>query len=70
MHGLLEMAFVSEIVLQAKIATRANERLQVANDNLDNIEVGEQFNLFSSLLEIFPRFFGHQLNWTNLVEKC
>lgn len=39
MHGLLEMAFVREIVLQTKIATRASERLQVANDNLDNIEV-------------------------------
>lgn len=39
MHGLLEMAFVSEILLQIKIATRAAERLQTANDNLDNIEV-------------------------------
>lgn len=39
MHGLLEMAFVSEIVLQTKIAIKASERLQVANKNLDNIEV-------------------------------
>jgi hypothetical protein len=39
MNGLEEMAFISEIVLQAKIAQRAAERLQTANDNLDNIEV-------------------------------
>lgn len=39
MHGLLEMAFISEIVLQTKIAIKASERLQVANKNLDNIEV-------------------------------
>lgn len=39
MNGLLEMAFVSEIVLQTKIAKRAAECLQVANENLDNIEV-------------------------------
>lgn len=39
MHGLLEMTFVSEIVLQAKIAKKAFERLQTANDNLDGIEV-------------------------------
>lgn len=39
MHGLLEMTFVSEIVLQAKIAKKAFERLQTANDNLDDIEV-------------------------------
>lgn len=39
MHGLLEMTFVGEIVLQAKIAKKAFERLQTANDNLDGIEV-------------------------------
>lgn len=39
MNGLLEMAFVSEILLQTRIATRANERLKIANENLDNIEV-------------------------------
>lgn len=39
MHGLLELAFISEIVLQTKIAIKASERLQVANKNLDNIEV-------------------------------
>lgn len=39
MNGLEEMAFISEIVLQSKIAQRASERLQTANDNLDNIEV-------------------------------
>ena len=39
MNGLQEMSFVSEIVLQSKIAQRAAERLQTANDNLDNIEV-------------------------------
>lgn len=39
MNGLQEMAFISEIVLQSKIAQRASERLQTANDNLDNIEV-------------------------------
>lgn len=39
MHGLLEMAFISEIVLQTKIAKKAAERLQTANDNLNGIEV-------------------------------
>ncbi|WP_313805641.1 hypothetical protein [Flavobacterium sp.] len=39
MNRLQEMSFVSEIVLQSKIAQRAGERLQTANDNLDNIEV-------------------------------
>lgn len=39
MNGLLEMAFVSEILLQTRIAKRADERLQIANENLDNIEV-------------------------------
>lgn len=33
------MAFRSEIILQIKIAKRASERLQIANDNLDSIEV-------------------------------
>lgn len=39
MHGLLEMAFISEIKFQAEIAKRAFHRLQIANDNIDNIEV-------------------------------
>ncbi len=39
MHGLLEMAFISEIILQSKIAQKAATRLQDANDNLDTIEV-------------------------------
>jgi len=33
------MAFISEIKFQTEIAIRAFERLQVANDNLDKIEV-------------------------------
>lgn len=39
MHGLLEMTFISEIILQTKIAIKASERLQVANKYLDNIDV-------------------------------
>ncbi|HJS01359.1 MAG TPA: hypothetical protein VJ780_10530 [Flavobacterium sp.] len=39
MNGLQEMAFISEIVLQSKIAQKAAKRLQTANDNLDTIEV-------------------------------
>jgi len=36
---LQEMVLIGEIVLQAKIAQRAAERLQATNDNFDNIEV-------------------------------
>jgi hypothetical protein len=39
MNGLQEMTFISEIVLQSKIAQCAAERLQTANDNLDKVEV-------------------------------
>lgn len=36
---LQEMVFMSEIVLQSKIAERAAERLQATNEKHDNIEV-------------------------------
>lgn len=39
MNMLQESVFMSEIVLQSKIAQRAAERLQAANDNFDHIEV-------------------------------
>ena len=39
MTGLQEMIFLSEIVLQSKIAQRAAERLKVSEDNFDNIEI-------------------------------
>jgi hypothetical protein len=39
MNGLAVMSFVSEITLQVKIAQRAAERLQAANDNFDHIEI-------------------------------
>lgn len=39
MKELQEMVFISEIVLQSKIAQRAAERLQVANNNFDTLEV-------------------------------
>lgn len=39
MNGLREMIFIGEIVLQSKIAKSAAERLQVANEKHDNIEV-------------------------------
>lgn len=39
MKGIQDMAFCSEIVLQVKIARRANERLEAAKDNFDHIEV-------------------------------
>jgi len=34
-----DLIFIGEIVLQSKIAERASERLEVANDNFDSIEV-------------------------------
>lgn len=39
MNGIQDMAFCGEIVLQVKIARRANERLEATKDNFDNIEV-------------------------------
>ncbi|WP_314244836.1 hypothetical protein [Empedobacter tilapiae] len=39
MEGIKDMAFCSEIVLQIKIARRANERLEVCKNNFDNIEL-------------------------------
>lgn len=39
MTGLQEMVFISEIVLQSKIARRAAEHLQATDNNLDNVEV-------------------------------
>lgn len=39
MNGLQEMILIGEIVLQSKIAQRASERLQAANESFDNIEV-------------------------------
>ena len=38
MNGLQELIFLDEIVLQAKIAQRANERLQLTKTNFDNLE--------------------------------
>ena len=35
MNGLAEMVFISEIVNQAKIARRADERLQAAYERFD-----------------------------------
>ncbi|MBK8041734.1 MAG: hypothetical protein IPK21_03200 [Haliscomenobacter sp.] len=55
---LQEMVLIGEIVLQAKIAQRAAERLQATHANFDKIEVGVQFNRFSSLQETSLRFFG------------
>lgn len=39
MEGIQDMTFLGEIVLQVKIARRANERLEATKDNFDNIEV-------------------------------
>ncbi len=39
MTGLQEMVFIGEIVLQAKIAERAAERLEADKNNFDDIEV-------------------------------
>lgn len=39
MKGIQDMAFLSEIVLQSKIAKRAAERLELTKDIFDNIEV-------------------------------
>jgi len=38
MNGLQEMILVGEIVLQAKIAQRAAERLRATNDDFDHVE--------------------------------
>lgn len=39
MDEIKDMAFCSEIVLQVKIARRANERLEATKENFDRIEV-------------------------------
>ncbi len=39
MTVLQEMVFISEIVLQSKIAHRAADRLQATHDNFDKVEV-------------------------------
>jgi hypothetical protein len=39
MNPIQEMVFLSEIVLQSKIALRAGERLQAADNNLDRVDV-------------------------------
>lgn len=39
MTGLQEMIFISEIVLQSKIAQRAAERLQTTHDNYEKVEI-------------------------------
>ncbi|MGV0751776.1 hypothetical protein [Empedobacter brevis] len=39
MEDIKDMAFCSKIVLQIKIARRANERLEVCKNNFDNIEL-------------------------------
>jgi hypothetical protein len=39
MNGIQDMAFLSEIVLQIKIARRAAERLEATQNNFDHIEV-------------------------------
>lgn len=39
MKALAEMVFIGEIVMQAKIAKRAAERLQATTDNFDELEV-------------------------------
>ncbi|MGL3001669.1 hypothetical protein [Flavobacterium sp. RSSB_23] len=39
MNGLQDMVFLGEIVLQVKIARKANERLKATHNNLDNVEV-------------------------------
>lgn len=39
MKTLADMVFIAEIVMQAKIAKRASERLQATTDHFDEIEV-------------------------------
>lgn len=39
MKGIEDMVFLGEIVLQAKIARRASERLAATNTNFDSVEV-------------------------------
>lgn len=39
MNGIQDMIFIGEIVLQSKIAVRAVERLQAANESFDQIEI-------------------------------
>lgn len=39
MDGIRDMAFCGEIMLQIKIAKRANERLKLTKNNFDNVEV-------------------------------
>jgi hypothetical protein len=39
MNPLAQMVFFGELELQAKIARRASERLQIANDNFDHVEI-------------------------------
>lgn len=39
MDGLQDMIFISEIVLQSKIANRAAERLEATHDSFDKVEV-------------------------------
>lgn len=39
MKGIEDMVFLGEIVLQAKIARRAAERLEATQNNFDNVEV-------------------------------
>lgn len=39
MNGIQDMIFLGEIVLQSKIAQRAAERLQAANESFDHTEI-------------------------------
>jgi len=39
MNGIQDMIFLGEIVLQSKIAQRAEERLQVADESFDQTEI-------------------------------
>jgi hypothetical protein len=39
MNGIQDLIFLGEIVLQSKIAQRAAERLQVANESFDHTEI-------------------------------
>ncbi len=51
MKPLAEMVFISEIVLQSKIAKRAAERLPGTYDHFDRIEVWYSIPVYSSICD-------------------
>ena len=62
MKAFKDMIFISEVLLQSKIAQRAFERLQATHKNFDHLEAWFSIHQFLFQQGIYPGFFGQAMD--------